>query len=123
MSLLQLDNVTTGFRGPPLLDGVSCRVEAGQRIGLLGRNGAGKTTLMRLVSGQLAPDDGRVAPAAGTRIAQLQQDVPQDIAAPIAEVVAQGADAALAEHEWEVDQKVAAILSRMDLDGDARFES
>ncbi len=123
MSLLQLDNVTIGFRGPPLLEGVSCRIEAGQRIGLLGRNGAGKTTLMRLVSGQLEPDDGRVAPAAGTRVAQLRQDVPQDIAASIAEVVAQGATGHEQQAEWVVDQHVSQILSRMDLDGAARFES
>ncbi|MEM6328699.1 MAG: ATP-binding cassette domain-containing protein [Planctomycetota bacterium] len=123
MPLLQLDNLTIGFRGPPLLDGVSCRIEAGQRIGLLGRNGAGKTTLMRLISGQAQPDDGAVTPAAGVRIAQLRQDVPRDISAPVAEVVARGVDAAVAEHAWEVDQRVAAILSQMELDPAARFES
>ena len=44
MPLVSIDDLSIGFRGPSLLDGVSATIEAGQRIGLLGRNGAGKTT-------------------------------------------------------------------------------
>ena len=51
MPLVTLRNIALRFGGPPLLDGVTCHVEAGQRIGLLGRNGAGKTSLMRLLAG------------------------------------------------------------------------
>ena len=123
MSLLQLDNLTIGFRGPPLLDGVSCRIEAGQRIGLLGRNGAGKTTLMRIASGQLAPDEGQVQLAAGARVTQLRQDVPTDMRGTIADVVAQGASGHQQEQDWVVETHTNQILSRMQLEGDARFES
>ena len=45
MALVTVRDLRIGFRGPALLDGVSCQIEPGQRIGLLGRNGAGKTTL------------------------------------------------------------------------------
>lgn len=123
MSLIQLDNATIGFRGPPLLDEVSCRIEAGQRIGLLGRNGAGKTTLMRLLSGQLSADDGHVIVSPGTRVAQLRQDVPQDVEASVAEVVTEGIDHGLHEGDWQTEQSVSQILSRMQLEGEARFES
>ena len=47
MPLITVDNVTIRFRGPALLDDVSCVIEPGQKIGLLGRNGAGKTTLLK----------------------------------------------------------------------------
>jgi len=123
MSLLQLDNLTIGFRGPPLLDGVSCRIEAGQRIGLLGRNGAGKTTLMRIASGQLSPDDGQVKLAAGARVTQLRQDVPTDTEGSIAQIVALGAADHQQEQDWIVQTHVDQILSRMQLDGEGRFET
>ena len=93
MPLITLRDVRVRFRGPPLLDNVSCHIEAGQRIGLLGRNGAGKTTLMRLVAGDLKPDGGEVLLAPGTRVAMLRQDVPQDVGGTIADVVATGLDA------------------------------
>ena len=129
MPLITLRDVRVRFRGPPLLDGVSCHVEAGQRIGLLGRNGAGKTTLMRLVAGDLTPDGGEVLLAPGTRVAMLRQDVPQDVGGTIADVVATGLDAeALAasgddEHDaaWRREHAVARILSRMELSADAAF--
>ena len=59
MALIQLNELSIGFRGPPLLDGVTCQIESAQRIGLLGRNGSGKTTLMRILSGGLTPDHGK----------------------------------------------------------------
>ena len=61
MSLLKIENLSIGFRGPSLLDNVSAVIEAKQRIGLLGRNGAGKTTLMRLLSGEIDPDHGSIS--------------------------------------------------------------
>ena len=79
MPLVIIRELTFGFHGLPLLDSVSCHIDAGQRIGLLGRNGAGKTTLMRLISGSLEPDSGEVTIESGKRVALLRQDVPQEI--------------------------------------------
>ena len=65
MALVQLNDVSITFRGPPLLDGVTCAIEPGQRIGLLGRNGSGKTTLMRMLVGRGAARSRRVHRVAG----------------------------------------------------------
>lgn len=73
--LVQLNNLSIGFRGPALLDDVTCSIEVGQHIGLLGRNGSGKTTLMRIIAGQMTPDHGQLVIAPGARVALLQQDV------------------------------------------------
>lgn len=53
--------------GPVVLSGLDFDVREGRALALLGRNGSGKTTLMRLLSGGLRPDDGRLA-VAGTPV-------------------------------------------------------
>lgn len=124
--LLTIRELTIGFRGPSLLDGVSCTIEPGQRIGLLGRNGAGKTTFMRLLSGQVESDHGEIIRAPGVKVALLQQDVPQDVQGTIAEVVAQGlprVDADDHDAVWKGEHQLEQILTKMSLDGAARFEA
>ena len=88
--LVLLNEVSIGFRGPPLLDEVTCQIESGQRIGLLGLNGSGKTTLMRMLSGAIAPDHGQCTVMPGVRVAQLPQEVPQDLSGSIGDVVLAG---------------------------------
>ncbi len=140
MPLLTLRDLSIGFRGPVLLDGVSCQIESRERIGLLGRNGSGKTTLMRILRGDVEPDGGDVLFAPGTKVALLPQEVPQGLSGSIAEIVALGlpqksADDATADHNaaelgaadhetaWRDEQSVKQILSRMELDGDVAFDS
>jgi ABC transport system ATP-binding/permease protein len=130
MPLVTLRNLSLRFRGPPLLDDVTCHIGAGQRIGLLGRNGAGKTSLMRLVAGVIQPDAGSVDVAPGATVALLQQDVPQDVTGTVRDIVANGlpidpatGDAEAVESGWQREQAVAQILSRMGLDGAASSAS
>ena len=91
MAIVTFRELSVGFHGPLLLDHVDCQIEAGQKIGLLGRNGSGKTTLMRILRGDLPPDAGaKSSGAPGMRVSLLPQDVPQNVSGTIAEVVAQG---------------------------------
>ncbi len=59
----------------PLLTDVTWRLAPGERVGVVGANGAGKTTLMRLLTGQRAPDAGRVKRGKTVRSAILTQDL------------------------------------------------
>ncbi len=124
MALVTIRDLSIGFRGPALLDKVGCQIEPGQRIGLLGRNGSGKTTFMRLLSGQIEPDEGEVVMAPGTTVSLLPQDVPRDLHGSIAEIVASGLLSGANSHEpaWRAQQRVEQLLSRMQLDESARFE-
>ena len=57
-SLLALDDAAIGYPGQEILENVRCNVQAGDRIGLLGRNGAGKSTLVKALVGELALQGG-----------------------------------------------------------------
>ena len=58
--MIQVDDVHVAFGGTPVLRGVSFGVAGGAVAGYIGPNGAGKTTTMRLLTGTLRPDRGRV---------------------------------------------------------------
>ena len=60
MNLLRVENVTVRFGGVVAVEDVSLDVDAGELIGFIGPNGAGKTTLMRIITGDLRPERGRV---------------------------------------------------------------
>jgi ATP-binding cassette subfamily F protein uup len=124
MPQITIQELTISYRGPSLLSSVSCRIEPGERIGLLGRNGSGKTTLMKLISGQEQPESGKIELSEGTRVAILPQDVPLDIAGNVSEIIARGLPASMLELEnhWERDQFVERILAQMELDGTADFQ-
>lgn len=58
--VIAIENVSKRYGSVRALDGVSLTVEAGSVLGLLGQNGAGKTTLLNVLTGYLAPSEGRV---------------------------------------------------------------
>ena len=90
MGFIWINDVSVSFGGPRLLDGVTLQIEAGERIGLLGRNGSGKSTLMNLLAGHMAPDAGAIVRSGDVRIAMLPQDVPDDLPGTVYDVVASG---------------------------------
>jgi ATP-binding cassette subfamily F protein uup len=77
MALLSLREVSFGYGGPALLDHANLHIERGERVCLLGRNGAGKSTMLKLISGEVAPDEGDVIRQQGVVVSSLAQDVPQ----------------------------------------------
>jgi ATP-binding cassette subfamily F protein uup len=90
MGLLLINDVSLNFGGPQLLDGVTLQIEAGERIGLLGRNGSGKSTLMKMLAGHISPDSGSIIRTGNVRIAMLAQDVPDNLPGTVYDVVAGG---------------------------------
>ncbi len=111
-----------------VLSGMSVRVEPGEVVGVLGPNGCGKTTLIRLITGSLRPDAGRIevdgadlsALSPGER-ARLVAAVPQDPVAPagftVAELVMMGRNPHLGLLQAEGDEDRAAAASAMERAG------
>jgi ABC-2 type transport system ATP-binding protein len=58
--VIEVESITKRFGSFTALEDVSCSVEDGSILGLVGYNGAGKTTLLKIVAGVYAPDSGRV---------------------------------------------------------------
>jgi ATP-binding cassette subfamily F protein uup len=127
VALISLRNVVLAYGGPPLLDGVSLQVEAGDRLCLTGRNGTGKSSLLRLISGELEPDGGEISRQQGLRVALVSQEIPQGIAGTVFDVVGtdgpgEGAHRGEAD-AWRHHQTVERVLSRLKLDAAASFET
>ena len=71
--VLVLEDASCGYDGTAVLSGIDLTIQAGARIGLLGRNGAGKTTLIKLAAGQLPPLGGERREGKGLRIGYFAQ--------------------------------------------------
>ena len=121
MALLSLRNVSLAFGGPRLLDQVELQIEAGERVCLVGRNGEGKSTLLRLIKGEIEPDEGQIVRQQGLRVARLPQDVPRDRTGTVSGQVAEGLNDD-EHHAAESDHRVQAVISRMGLEPEAHFE-
>ena len=76
MPLLHLQQGHLAFGHVPLFEDADLRVDAGERIALIGRNGTGKSSLLKAIAGDVPLDAGLVWRAPGLRIARLEQDVP-----------------------------------------------
>jgi ATP-binding cassette subfamily F protein uup len=116
MALLSLQNLHIAFGGPALLDGVTLQIEPGERICLVGRNGQGKSTLLKIVSGELEPDEGEIVRSREVRIARLQQTVPQDIQGTVYDLVSKDWN-----HEHAMDHPVEKAISLLGLDPEQDF--
>ena len=74
MSLVTVVDVTKHFGAEQVLNGVSFRIERGDRAALVGANGAGKSTLLRIIAGLEEPDGGSVNRSRNLRVTYLPQD-------------------------------------------------
>ena len=74
MPVVAASNISHAFGDSIILEGCTLSIEAGERVGLVGRNGAGKSTLVKVMTGELVPDSGTVDTQRGARIGHLRQD-------------------------------------------------
>ena len=71
--VLSMRNLAKSFGEKHLFDGITLKVEGGERIALIGDNGTGKSTLIKMIMGELYPDDGRIRTGPQVRSAYLPQ--------------------------------------------------
>ncbi len=140
MALLSLSNAHLAYGHVALLDNAGFSLEAGERLGLIGRNGAGKSSLLKILAGLEKPDDGLLQMTQGLRIRYVPQEPVFDLSASTFDVVSEGVSEARALREqyeahaegtdldalqtriealdaWNWEQRVDTTLDRLHLDG------
>ncbi|MDP1929015.1 MAG: ATP-binding cassette domain-containing protein [Thiobacillus sp.] len=90
MPLLTFDRLELAYGHHPLLDGASLVVEAGERIGLIGRNGTGKSSLLKVIAGINPPDAGDVWRKPALKLAYVPQEPQFQPGHTVFEAVAEG---------------------------------
>ncbi|HCG7087033.1 TPA: ABC transporter ATP-binding protein [Vibrio parahaemolyticus] len=90
MALLTIHNAQLAFGDHPLLDKAEFALQENERVCLVGRNGAGKSTLMKVLSGDILLDDGKIQITQDVVVSRLEQDPPRNQEGTVYEYVSGG---------------------------------
>ena len=125
MSLLTILDAELAFGLHPLLDRASLTVNAGDRIGLIGRNGTGKSSLLNAIAGTIDLDNGEIKKGDGLSLAMVEQE-PVLPSAPTlrASLALRGGldahDAHVLVHDdrerWRIEARLIEYMHRLGLD-------
>ncbi|MEZ5773730.1 MAG: ABC-F family ATP-binding cassette domain-containing protein [Hyphomicrobiaceae bacterium] len=74
--MLHVNELSYRIEGRPIFEGATAGIPTGHKVGLVGRNGTGKTTLLRLISGEIQPDQGTITTTRNARIGIVAQEAP-----------------------------------------------
>lgn len=75
MNVLSIQNIAKTVDDKPLFSEVTLGLDAGEKVGIVGRNGAGKTTFLKVLRGLVNQDEGTIAMAGGSNMVTLEQNV------------------------------------------------
>ena len=144
MAALSLSNAHLAYGHVALLDGAALSLEAGERLGLIGRNGAGKSSLLKVIAGLEKLDDGLLQLTQGLRIRYVPQEPSFDADMSVFDAVGEGVAEARAVREryeahapgddhdalqtrietldaWTWEQRVETTIAQLHLDGARRI--
>nr|MBX2805313.1 ATP-binding cassette domain-containing protein [Hyphomicrobiales bacterium] len=114
--MLHIQDLIHRIEGRLLFDKATAGIPAGHKVGIVGRNGTGKTTLLRIISGELHPDDGAISWPKLARIGGVPQEAPGGPESLIETVLAADAERAslLAESETTANpERISEIQLRL----------
>jgi ABC transport system ATP-binding/permease protein len=114
--LLNCQELSKGYDGRTLFDGITFMIHDDERAGMIGPNGSGKSTLMRIMADVIEADSGKIERAKGMRVAYVAQtdEFPEDATVESALVNAlSGED--ISDHDREVRARI--LIGKMGFDG------
>ena len=106
--MINIENLQKSFGGQVLFDGLAFKVNARERVGLVGRNGHGKTTLFRIISGEEAYDGGALTIPKNYRIGIVRQQLDFTEDTILLEGVT-GLPETEKDHHWKVEKILAGL--------------
>ena len=151
MSLLRFEDIRLEFGEQVILRDAEFSIEPGERVCLIGRNGAGKSTTLKLIMGEIEPDQGEIIPKTGMIVSQLRQNLPDAMELPVRDVILSGLheiDALLEQYKemssqnldkhglaelealharidahdgWHIEQRVEATMSDLNLPAEKKM--
>ncbi len=110
-ALIRFDEVSLAFGDQAILRQASFQLEPRERVCLIGRNGAGKSSTLKLLTGELEPDDGEIARPNNIRISVLDQTLAEGSEQRVRDFVAAGLRAH-SQHIAAYQKLAAEILER-----------
>ena len=140
MAIFSLSNAHLAFGHVALLDNAAFSLDAGERLGLIGRNGAGKSSMLKIIAGLEKLDDGLLQMTQGVRICYVPQEPAFEPGHSVFDAVSEGVAEARAvrqayeEHAdgvdldalqtriealdaWNWEQRVDTTIAQLHLDG------
>ena len=73
--MIDFKNISKTYSGEYILKDVNCRINTGERVGVVGPNGAGKSTLFGMVTGEIVPDSGEIVIPKDSRLGIMRQHI------------------------------------------------
>jgi len=102
-----VEQIALDFPTKTVFESVTIGIDEGDRIGIVGRNGDGKSTLLRIFSGTLQPDSGRVTTRGGVTIGMLDQTDTLDQAGTVGRAIVGD----MQDYEWAGDAKIRDVIA------------
>ncbi len=117
MNILNLEHISKIYGEKIIFDDVSCGIQEGDKIGIVGINGTGKTTLLRIIAGQEEPDQGNVIMQNGVKLGYLpqSQSYPDEVTVLDFVLSNQKTD------DWTMRSKAKSILNTLGLTQHEQF--
>ncbi|WP_339652078.1 ABC-F family ATP-binding cassette domain-containing protein [uncultured Salegentibacter sp.] len=116
--MLNIHNLSVSFGGEYLFEEITFRLDAGDRVGLIGKNGAGKSTMLKILAGEQEYDGGQIARDKELNIGFLKQDIDFEQGRSVLEE-AQQAFVEIKKLEKQIDEINHQLATRTDYESES----
>lgn len=111
MNILSIEHISKVYGEKVIFDDISCGIQEGEKIGIIGINGTGKSTLLRILAGLEEGDEGQVIMQNGVRMAYLPQNPQFPADSTVLDYVADGRW----HKEWGTESEAGNVLNKLGL--------
>lgn len=113
MSVINVEHISKLYGDKMILEDLSCNVDEGDKIGIIGINGTGKSTLLRIIAGEEEADEGKIIFSNGMTIGWMGQNPEFDEESSILKYVCEGKKI---EDDYGYESDAKAMLTVLELE-------